>query len=133
MGIILKACSYCGRIHPRGYHCASRPQSGYVRNKDIAAFRSSKAWRSKRNEIRERDGNLCLACWHNAEGTVRRINQEGLSVHHIRSLVKAWHLRLQNENLITLCEHHHEAAEKGELSECFLLNSVKKGLNISPP
>lgn len=130
---ILKACSYCGRIHPHGYKCEAKPQSTYVRNKDIQAFRNSKEWKDKRIEIRERDSNLCLACWHNAPGTVRRINQDRLSVHHIKSLAKAWVLRLCNDNLITLCEHHHEAAEKGEISVHFLLNLVKRGLKISPP
>ncbi len=130
---MLKACSYCGGIHPHRYECPAKPKSTYVRNKDIQAFRNSKEWRDKRNEIRERDGNLCLACWHNLAGTARRINQDRLSVHHIKSLAKAWALRLCNDNLITLCEHHHEEAEKGEISEIFLCNLVKKGLKISPP
>lgn len=130
---MLKSCSYCGGIHPHGYECPAKPKSTYVRNKDVQAFRSSKAWRDKRNEIRERDGNLCLACWHNLAGTVRRINQNGLSVHHIKPLVKAWVLRLCNDNLITLCEHHHEAAEKGDVSEQILLDLVQIGLKITPP
>ena len=133
MGNILKSCSYCGRIHSHGYKCAAKPQSTYVRNKDIQAFRSSKAWRDKRTEIRDRDGNICLACWHNLSGTIRRINQDNLSVHHIKSLAKAWVLRLCNDNLITLCEHHHEEAEKGAISEQFLLDLVQIGLKIAPP
>lgn len=130
---ILKACSYCGRIHPHGYKCAAKPQSNYVRNEDIQTFRNSKEWKDKRIEIRERDGNLCLACWHNLAGTTRRINQDRLSVHHIKSLIKVWKLRLSNNNLITLCEHHHEEAEKGEISEQILLNLIEIGLKIAPP
>lgn len=129
---ILKACSYCGRIHPHGYKCTAKPQSNYVRNEDIQTFRNSKEWRDKRIEIRERDGNMCLACWHNLSGTIRRINQDRLSVHHIKSLIKAWKLRLFNNNLITLCEHHHEEAEKGEISEQILLNLIEIGLKITP-
>lgn len=130
---MLKACKYCGGIHPTNYRCGAKPKSSYVRNKDIQAFRNSKEWKSKRAEIRERDGNMCLACWNNLSGTLCRINQNNLSVHHIKPLAKAWMLRLCDDNLITLCEHHHEAAEKGDISKKILLEIVKKGLKISPP
>lgn len=129
---MLKACKYCGKIHSYDYDCLAKPKSTYIRNKDIVAFRNSKEWKNKRVEIRRRDRGCCVACWNNLTGTIRRINTEDLSVHHIKSLVKAWALRLCDDNLITLCSHHHEEAEKGIISEQILLNLIKKGVKISP-
>lgn len=130
---MLKACKYCGQIHPREYVCPKKPKSLYIGDKKIRAFRNSKAWDIKRKEIRDRDNNLCVACWHNLKGTLNRITTSGLSVHHIVPLYKAWALRLDDDNLITLCSTHHELAEKGEISKETLRECVKKGVNISPP
>lgn len=130
--LILKACRYCGGIHKYGYVCKEKPSSIYTRNKKIKSFRDSNDWRTKRGEIRERDCNVCVACWHNLQGTIRRINSNNISVHHILSLVDAWHLRLCDDNLITLCEYHHQAAEKGEISAKKLTEILKIGVNISP-
>lgn len=130
---MLKACKYCGRIHSFEYQCPLKPKSLYVRNKDIERFRNSGEWKSKRLQIKERDKDCCVACWHNLQGTIRRINTDGLSVHHIKSLVKAWALRLVDNNLITLCDYHHEQAEKGSISEQVLFDLVVKGVHISPP
>lgn len=130
---MLKACKYCGRIHSFDFRCAAKPKSNYVRNKEIESFRNSREWKTKRTDIRWRDHGCCVACWNNLPGTLRRINSEGLSVHHIKPLVKAWALRLCDDNLITLCEYHHEAAEKGTISEQILFDLVKKGVKISPP
>jgi len=131
--VILKACKYCGGIHSFDYECSSKPKSSYIRNKDIQTFRNSKEWRTKREEIKNRDRYICVACWFNAHGTIRRINSQKLSVHHIKPLSKAWQLRLNSDNLITLCEYHHEAAEKGAISERMLFEFLKKGIHLSPP
>ena len=130
---MLKACKYCGRIHPLGYVCSKKPKSSYVRNADVIKFRNSKAWKDKREEIKERDCFMCVACFHNLQGTIIRINQARLSVHHIKSLIKAWVLRLCDDNLITLCDHHHELAEKGEISPEILHELVRKGCKNTPP
>ena len=42
---MLKACKYCGRIHTHSEVCQHKPQSGYIRDKEIQRFRNSKAWR----------------------------------------------------------------------------------------
>ncbi|MGN1416254.1 MAG: HNH endonuclease [Oscillospiraceae bacterium] len=39
-----------------------------------------------------------------------------LSVHHITPIASDYSKRLDDDNLITLCSYHHEAAEKGEIS-----------------
>ena len=121
---MLKACKYCGRIHAHSEVCQHKPQSGYIRDKEIQRFRNSKAWRDKRDQIKERDRHLCQACLHNLPNTLRRINSNKLSVHHITPLIKAWSLRLEDGNLITLCDVHHEQAEKGAISAKELRNLV---------
>lgn len=79
--------------------------------------------------IMERDKYLCRACLDLLPGTVRRLNNEELSVHHIRPLRTNWEYRLDCGNLITLCRTHHEMAEKGEISAKKLLKIIK---NIPP-
>jgi len=130
---ILKACKYCGGIHKADFICPRKPKSQYVRDEKIVSFRNSKEWKEKREKIKQRDCGCCVACWHNMAGTLKRINTRSLSVHHIVPLVIAWALRLCDNNLITLCEHHHEAAEKGEIPQQLLFDLVKKGVKISPP
>ena len=109
---MLKACKYCGLIHKSDYVCEKKPIYKRIRNSDIDKFRNTKRWQDKREHIKQRDKYLCQACLNNLIGTIRRINTEDLSVHHIVPVYKAWDLRLEDDNLITLCRHHHELAEK---------------------
>ena len=91
----------------------------YVRKKirrDVDAFRSTAAWTAKSAEIRERDLYCCRLCL--AEG---RITMRDLGVHHIVPLMADFDKRLDNDNLITLCRYHHEAAERGQISRKELL------------
>ena len=110
---MLKACKYCGKIHTKDYQCEKKPTYNRIRNRDIDRFRNTQQWIDKRTHIKERDKYLCAACLNNLYGTVRRINTNELSVHHIIPMAKAWELRLEDDNLITLCRFHHELAEKG--------------------
>ena len=121
-----KACKYCGGIHSAKEKCSHKPQSLYVRDKQIKDFRNSREWKNKRREILEIDNSLCQACLNNLLGTVRRINNTNLSIHHIKSLKTAWKLRLLNKNLITLCSHHHELAESGKIKQEILLEITEK-------
>lgn len=79
-------------------------------------FRNTTAWRKKREEIKKRDRYLCQACLNNLRGTVKRLTTDDLSVHHIRPLKTNFELRLDDDNLITLCAFHHELAENGHIS-----------------
>lgn len=76
-------------------------------------FRSTSEWQKKAEEIKQRDTSVCQACIRNLQGTECRINSKRLSVHHAEPLSEAYELRLDNNNLITLCEKHHELAERG--------------------
>ena len=123
-----KACVYCGKIHDKNFICDKKPKqkSKQTRQRHIENFRSSYDWKLKHEEIKRRDKYLCQACLNNLPGTLSRINQDSLSVHHIRPLITNWDLRLDRDNLITLCDMHHELAECGKIS-------VDTLLEILPP
>lgn len=124
-----KACPYCGGIHDRNHNCEKKPE---ILNRTLCKediFRWSYDWKMKREYIKRRDNYLCLACLNNVTGTVRRLNNEELSVHHIVPVRTDWELRLDEKNLITLCRKHHEMAEKGQISAEILLKILK----IIPP
>jgi len=119
---MLKACKYCGKIHKRAEICDKKPV--FQRGDKEDRFRWTQQWKDKRKEIKERDRYLCQACLNNLPGTTNRLNSENLSVHHIRPLKTNYDLRLDNSNLITLCDFHHEEAEKGAISVETLLRMI---------
>ena len=117
---MLKSCKYCGRIHSNKFDCGKKPK----RNKEptkINKFRWSRKWREKRNQIVQRDNYLCLVCKHRG-----KYNYNDLEVHHITSLEEDFDRRLDEDNLITLCEEHHEQAERGEISKEYLYKLLEK-------
>lgn len=117
---MLKACRYCGRIHAKDYDCGKKPKRNYAAFQKNAAptkadrFRWSGAWKNKAEEIKRRDLFLCRACLAELVGTERKYNNRELSVHHIVPLEESFSLRLQEDNLITLCAGHHSMAERGD-------------------
>lgn len=121
-----RSCKYCGRVHPVGYVCPEKPTCGRHRDAKIDGFRKSSKWVHKRLEILERDVHHCRLCEY--ERAPRRYNPGRLSVHHIEPLAERWDLRLEDGNLITCCNNHHERAERGEYDREFL-----HGLAETPP
>lgn len=111
---MLKSCKYCGRIHNSKFDCGMKPKRKKEPTK-INKFRWSRKWTNKREDIKERDNYLCQVC-----KTERRYNYDDLEVHHIVSLEEDYDLRLDDENLITLCVKHHKEADKGEISREYL-------------
>lgn len=109
-----KSCVYCGRIHDSKYDCGMKPKKIRKKN-EKDAFRSTALWQRKSKEIKERDGFLCQICIRNMYGTIRRLNHNRLSVHHAIPLEIDYEKRLDNDNLITLCDTHHEMAENGRI------------------
>lgn len=126
---MLKSCSYCGKIHPKGFLCPRKPprkKKGYgsrAADKGQISFRNTAAWQRKRDVIRARDLNTCR--YHLHQG---RVVCEGLSVHHIEPLADAYAKRLDDDNLITLCDVCHAAAEIGEIPRALLYSLAQ-----SPP
>lgn len=69
-------------------------------------FYKSKPWIITRSIIKDKDNGLCLRCLANKE--IRPMN----TVHHIEELKDIWEYRLNEDNLISLCEHCHQAIHK---------------------
>lgn len=122
---MLKSCKYCMRIHDSKFDCGKKPQrKKQGNNKD--KFRWTSAWQKKREEIKARDKFLCQACIRNLNGTINRYTYDSLSVHHAVSLEDDFEKRLDDDNLITLCEQHHEMAEREEIPLDVILNIIKE-------
>ena len=111
---MLRSCKHCGRVHDPKFDCGKKPKRNKQGN-DKDKFRWSRKWSNKRDRIKERDKYLCQVC-----------KQEGiyiyndLEVHHIIPLEEDFNLRLDDDNLITLCKKHHELAESGKISREYL-------------
>lgn len=108
---MLKSCKYCGKIHDESYICPKKP-TRRKQNGTAVQFRNTNAWKKKREEIKRRDLYLCQICIRNLYDTRERYNGKDLSVHHAESLEENFNKRLNDDNLLTMCERHHKMAEK---------------------
>ena len=122
---MLKSCKYCMRIHDSKYDCGRKPQrKKQGNNKD--RFRWTQAWQRKREEIKDRDKHLCQVCIRNLYDTHNQYTYDDLEVHHAIPLEEDFEKRLDNENLITICEGHHEMAERGEIPLEVILKIIRE-------
>ena len=120
-GTMLKSCKYCGRIHDGKYVCNKKEEAEQRRwanrkNTKAVVFRRSYTWTEKSIAIRKRDNYMCVCCLANMQGTINQHNTQGLSVHHITPINEDYNKRLDSDNLITVCEKHHELCEGGIIS-----------------
>jgi 5-methylcytosine-specific restriction enzyme A len=124
---MLVSCRHCGGVHTRGAVCAKKTQPKRLSKEPsyITRFRSSSAWKRKREHIKERDKRLCCICLSERYNTAVKYNFLLLEVHHIEPLCIRWDKRLDDNNLITLCSYHHKLAENGEIPKAELLEIVK--------
>ena len=112
---MLKSCSYCGRIHDSKYICKEKP----IKKKTITEadkFRWTRIWQKKREEIQKRDLYLCQICIRELYNTVTKYNTEELSVHHNTPINEDYNKRLDNNNLLTVCDYHHKMCDRGEIA-----------------
>ena len=116
---MLKSCKYCGRIHDTKYDCGKKPTSKKTTN--ITKFRSSSKWQRKREIILSLDHYLCALCKSQSV-----YNSKYLEVHHIIPLAEDFSRKLDEDNLITLCELHHEEADKGIISRQELAELIEE-------
>lgn len=100
-------CSICGKKHLLGEQCPNRWKSKREKysdkTKQANQFYNSKAWQSKREQIKSLDRGLCQRCLIK----FNYLTMEGLEVHHIEPLTTMWEKRLLTSNLITLCVNCH--------------------------
>ena len=120
---MLVSCSYCNGLHSRGSACPNKPKNNSRKKEEtyITRFRSSRIWAKKRDEIKALDLFLCRTCFEKGTYVWQK-----LEVHHIRRISKAWHKRLENSNLITLCCACHKMADDGKIKESYLLELAQK-------
>lgn len=112
---MLKSCSYCGRIHDSKFICNKKNNKKKVTT-EADKFRGTNLWHKKREEIKKRDLYLCQICIRELYNTVTKYNTEELSVHHNIPINEDYNKRLDNNNLLTLCDYHHKMCEKREIS-----------------
>jgi 5-methylcytosine-specific restriction endonuclease McrA len=93
---------------------------------DKDRFRWTQAWQRKREEIKERDNYLCQVCIRKLYDTINQFNYNDLEVHHAIPLEEKFDKRLDNDNLLTICEKHHEMAEHGDISRDIVINIIKE-------
>ena len=115
--IMLTSCSYCGRIHDSKYKCTERLNSKNKTITEVDKFRWTSLWQKKREEIKKRDLYLCQICIRELYNTVTKYNTDELSVHHNIPINKDYNKRLNNNNLLTVCNYHHEMCESGEITQ----------------
>lgn len=122
---MLRSCQYCQKIHDSKYDCGKKPPKINKRSTNDR-FRYTAAWQQKRRDIRERDRYLCQVCIRKLYGTTRQFNSENLSVHHANKLNDAYDQRLDDNNLLTLCEQHHKMADDGTIPKEQILAIIRE-------
>lgn len=108
-----RSCSKCGKVHPANVKCHSDARVKIAT--DESRLRSTHRWTLKSREVREKANYLCEVC-----RDLGQINYTGVEVHHIDALKDRPDLLIENDNLVCLCEMHHEQAERGEISKDYL-------------
>ena len=111
---MLKTCSRCG-IVPEDHICPYRRHYKKDRSENADKFRKSSRWTKKSIQIRQRDKYLCQLCIRNLYNTINQYTYKGVEVHHIIPINEDYDRRLDDDNLITLCQMHHKMADKGEI------------------
>ena len=122
----LVTCSRCMKVVERGHKCPYRTYKKKNKDSKVDKFRKTKAWTNKSLEIRQKSKYLCAICMENKYHTINQFNFDKLSVHHIVSLEEDYNKRLDNDNLICLCDYHHKMAEKGDIPREELFELVNK-------
>ena len=131
---MLKTCTRCG-IVPVDHICPYSIQRKYNQDKRYREeknspqdkFRKTYRWTKKAKEIKERDHYLCQVCIRDRYNTIYTYNYNKLEVHHIIPLSEDYSKRLEDNNLITLCDYHHKMADDG------VIPKIELQSYISPP
>lgn len=123
----LKTCSYCHKIHDVKMKCTAKrgyyreKNSRYEKDKDYTRFIKSKQWFNKSQEIKLLDSHCCLVC-----KSLGLNSPVYLEVHHIVKYRNNTSLRLDNDNLITLCIAHHKMADANKIQASELYSLINK-------
>lgn len=115
-----KACSKCGKIHDYNHKCYVG-SSYRKKNTKANKFRQTVEWKDKSEEIRQDSNYLCSVCMNKGI-----YNYKQLEVHHIEPIEQNYGRRLDNYNLIALCNEHHREAEQGKIDKEYLFKLAKE-------
>ena len=126
------SCSYCG-IVPRGHHCTHKPKAKPKESTEIRRFRNTQVWVKKSAEIKTKARYLCEVCMDDKYNTINQFNFSNLETHHIEPISDNYNRRLDNYNLIVLCQQHHKMAEKNDIPRDYLFKLAEKRENEYPP
>lgn len=118
-------CSRCGVVR-RGHRCEYRTSRKKSGDRQSDAFRNTKVWQRKREEIKIRDRCLCQICLRDRYNAFSFLNYKTVQVHHITSIQEDYNRRLDNDNLICLCAFHHKMAEEGQIPKRELYEIVEE-------
>lgn len=115
-----KSCSKCGKIHDYNKRCY-KGDSFNKKNTNANKFRRTMKWTNKAEEIKEASKYLCVICLSN-----NVYNYKLLEVHHIEPINENYERRLDNYNLICLCNKHHREAEEGKIDREYLFKLAEE-------
>ena len=109
---LYKLCPHCGRKVDYYSQCECvdkykkdkyKAYKNNRKDKKEQSFYSSTAWIRLRDTIRSRQHGMCVVCYLKDN---KIINQD--VVHHITELKEDYSKRLDEDNLICLCNKHHD-------------------------
>ena len=121
----LVSCKYCG-VAERGHRCPYRPKAKPKESTEQRRFRNSQAWIKKSTEVKQKAKYLCEVCLEGTYNTINLLTYKDLETHHIEPIGENFDKRLDNDNLIVLCQQHHKMAEKGDIPRDYLLKLAKQ-------
>lgn len=127
---MFKLCSQCGQLHD--FNAGPCQAGRYKKRTKAVQFRNTSRWQRKRKQIRERDRNLCQICLLDAYETHRMYTYKNIEVNHIIPISEDIDKALDDNNLISLCSHHHKMADKGMIPRPILyaLTSPDRDLQV---
>lgn len=117
---MLKVCSQCGKLHD--FNAGPCQAGRFKRDTPAVRFRNTSQWQRKRNEIRERDKNLCQICLLDEYDTHRIYTYDNIEVNHIVPIKEDFDRALDDRNLISLCSHHHKMADRDLIPRAILFH-----------
>lgn len=134
-----KVCKYRGcnqLINKKDIYCEEHKDEGIrdhnsyrIRRKDKEEqkFYKSKEWIRERDKAKERDIGLCQICLHNKRFTKSDV------VHHIVEITEDEDGRLEQYNLISLCNSCHKLVhgsyKRGKVTKKETQNKLKEIIN----
>lgn len=131
--MLCKLCARCKRLTQQGNrYCQScaeltekqnnankaernRLYDTSKRNRQSAEFYKSMAWRKLRESKLLNEHNECEICRSRGKAT------RAAHVHHIVPIAEDWSKRLQYDNLLAVCQRHHNQIEGKTRKEIDLL------------